>query len=81
MEATAFSLHYATTPRKNDEGSRFRQTFAYFRHQFRQAKGLGDFRPTHWIGQIALGNPGSGLDSELQTAVFAQLAPRNAAAA
>ena len=33
MEAAALSLHYATTPRRNDEGPRFRQTFAKFRHQ------------------------------------------------
>ena len=48
MEAAAFSLHYATTPRKNDETPRFRQTFAKFRHQFRLAEVPGDFRPTHW---------------------------------
>ena len=46
MGAAAFLLHYANTPGKNDEG---RQTFAEFRHQFRLAKELGDFRPTHCI--------------------------------
>ena len=43
MKTAAFTLHYATTPRKNDEGPRFRQTFAKFRHQFRLAKGPGTF--------------------------------------
>ena len=28
LEAAAFSLRYATTPTKNDEGPRFRQPFA-----------------------------------------------------